>query len=246
MILADCGDDLLITLFFNIIGRYAQAFKTSAINRSANPPCFATRQQSSPYASIGYRQVGLAEPPVRILPVFEWLASVRISPAVGCFVDADALQAKLVAERGLIDGVENGEGDASEVLSRRHGIEDNSLVPGHRVQESQHWRIATIDQKSMIPSVDHVRPGQLLDAGKVHEHAILRDAGRANRRARQRDLDGIPMAMQMAALACMVGNAMAGVELEAAGYLHGGGHTVKSCGIISAGQDQSGSTNHDA
>jgi len=38
MILTDCGDDPLITLFFNIIGRHAQAFKTGAFNRSATHP----------------------------------------------------------------------------------------------------------------------------------------------------------------------------------------------------------------
>jgi hypothetical protein len=38
MILADCGDYLEIYLFFNIIGRHAQAFKTGAFNRSATHP----------------------------------------------------------------------------------------------------------------------------------------------------------------------------------------------------------------
>jgi hypothetical protein len=38
MILADCGDDLYISLFFNNIGRHAQAFKTGAFNRSATHP----------------------------------------------------------------------------------------------------------------------------------------------------------------------------------------------------------------
>ena len=40
MILADCGDDLYIYLFFNNIGGHAQAFKTGAIDHSANLPCF--------------------------------------------------------------------------------------------------------------------------------------------------------------------------------------------------------------
>ena len=38
MILADCGDDLEFYLFFNYIERYAQAFKTGAIDHSATHP----------------------------------------------------------------------------------------------------------------------------------------------------------------------------------------------------------------
>lgn len=80
----------------------------------------------------------------------------------------------------------------------------------------------------MIPSIDNACLGQLLDARKVHDHAIFRDAVGSYHGTCQGYLDRVAMAMQMAAVAFVIGDAMTGIEFETAGDLHGGGCMMKS------------------
>ena len=72
----------------------------------------------------------------------------------------------------------------------------------------------------MIPFVDQILIGEILDLGKIHHHAVGGIANLVDDAARQGDFNRIAMPVQMAALAVMVGDAVPGIELEAAGYQH--------------------------
>ncbi len=119
-----------------------------------------------------------------------------------------------------IGRVKNFESDAREILSRRYAIKHDSLVAGQGSQELCDRRIATIDEEGVIPHLDDMAHGDLLDFGEVHHHTVVRLAGGLNDLSGERDFQRIAMPVQMTALALMVGNAVAGVEFEAAGDLH--------------------------
>ncbi|GAB1393135.1 hypothetical protein MASR1M60_12980 [Rhodocyclaceae bacterium] len=72
----------------------------------------------------------------------------------------------------------------------------------------------------MVPYLDNMAHRDLLDLGEVHHHAVVGLTGGFDDLSGKRDFQRIPMPVQVAALALMVGDAMAGVELEAAGNLH--------------------------
>ena len=164
----------------------------------------------------------------RILLGFVPIASGRIGPAVGGLIDSDSLQTQLIAERGLIYGIEDCKSHACKVFGGGNFIEDDGFVPRHGIQESQYRRIAAIDQESMVPGIDNLGLGQLLDTGEVHDHAIFGNAVSLHRGANQSDFDGVTMTMQMTTLAFVIGDAVTGIELEAARDLHGGGCMVES------------------
>jgi wyosine [tRNA(Phe)-imidazoG37] synthetase (radical SAM superfamily) len=72
----------------------------------------------------------------------------------------------------------------------------------------------------MVPEVDEMRLGQRLDLGEVHQHAVHRLTVRLNDVAGQCDFERVAVTMQVPALALMIGNAMACVELETLGDQH--------------------------
>lgn len=90
-----------------------------------------------------------------------------------------------------------------------------------RGQEFDDLLIAPVGKKGVIPSIDQMRLGQRLDFREVHYHPIIGLAGSRDDLPGKRDFDGVPMAVQMSALAAVVGDAMAGIEFEAARDLHG-------------------------
>jgi hypothetical protein len=84
----------------------------------------------------------------------------------------------------------------------------------------------------MIPQVDHVAFGERLDFGKVHHHAVVRPIAGIDDAAAERDFEGIAVAVQVPALALVIGNPVARVEFEAAGDAHGRERLV--CGKVPA------------
>lgn len=123
------------------------------------------------------------------------------------------------------------ESDAGEILRGRHPIENHRLVAGQGGKKFHYQRIAGIDEKGMIPKIDDQTPGNRLDFGEVHHHAVVRLTGGLDHLAGEGDFQRITVTVQMTALAGMVGNAMSGVELDATGDFHEGRDNLRF-GII--------------
>ncbi len=92
---------------------------------------------------------------------------------------------------------------------------------GQAFQELNDRGIARIDEEGMIPNGNQVFIGQRFDLGEVHDHPVGRIAGLQDDVAGEGYLDRIAMAVQMTALAPVVGDSVTGVKLEATGDLHG-------------------------
>ena len=66
----------------------------------------------------------------------------------------------------------------------------------------------------MVPLVDQMLDGERLHVGEVHHHAAIRCAFGVDQIALQRDFEHIAMAVQITALAAVIGDAVARVEFE--------------------------------
>ena len=95
-------------------------------------------------------------------------------------------------------------------------------MPGHGGEKVGHQRIAAIDEEGVVPLMDHELVGDALDVGEIHHHAIDRQAVGLDDLAGQGDFQRVAVAVQVAALAGVIGNPVTGVEFEAAGDAHGG------------------------
>jgi hypothetical protein len=60
-------------------------------------------------------------------------------------------------------------------------------------------------------------PGQALDLREIHHHAIVRPPFLVDHIPLQCDFKHIAVAVKVAALALVIGNAMSSIELQAAG-----------------------------
>ena len=94
-------------------------------------------------------------------------------------------------------------------------------------------------KKSMVPGFHHVLLGNGFDLGEIHDHAFIGRPGGGYELTRQRDLDGITVAVQMPALAAVVRDAVTGVEFQSSGDAHGGRIIPSGC----SGTDQSAGLN---
>jgi len=121
----------------------------------------------------------------------------------------------------LIDLIEDAERQFGQVLGGWHAVEDDRFVIGNSPQKLDNRRIAGIDEKRVVPTIDKMLPRQGFYLRKIHDHAVGGIAGFIDDVARQRDFDGIAMPVQMAALTLMIGDSMACIELESAGNTHG-------------------------
>ena len=74
--------------------------------------------------------------------------------------------------------------------------------------------------------------GDGLDFGKVHHHAVIGPSGGIDHAAAEGDFERVAVPVQVAALALVVGDAVAGIEFEAAGYAHG--REGRVCGKVVA------------
>lgn len=123
------------------------------------------------------------------------------------------------------------EGDAGEIFRRRHPIEDHRLVTREGREKIHDRFIAGMDEKGVVPLIDDETPGDRLDLGEIHHHAIVRLPCGLDHLAGERDFQCVTMAVEMTALAGMVGNAVSGVEFEATGDFHEGRDNLRP-GII--------------
>ena len=155
-----------------------------------------------------------------------------IGPAVGRLVEPDALKAQLLAVAVTIERIQDGEGDAGEILGGGYGVQNHGLVlrqPGKKVR---HDPIAAPNQEGMVPDIDHMLPGNGFDCDEVHHHPVIGLPCGVDHVARQRDFKRIAVAVQVTALALVVRDAVAGVEFEAAGNAHG--RETRVCGKVVA------------
>jgi len=145
-----------------------------------------------------------------------------IRPVVGGLKKAYPFQAQVIAVSAPVSGRQYRKGDLCEVFGRRHGIQDNRLVSGQAGKKIAYCTIAAIHQEGMIPCVDQHFLGDAFYIGEIHHHALLGQACCGDDVARQSDLNGVAMTVQMFALAVVAGDAMSGIEFQAAGDLHDG------------------------
>ena len=68
----------------------------------------------------------------------------------------------------------------------------------------------------MIPLVDEHGIGDVFHVGKVHHHTLFRRALGADDVAGQGDFERVAVAVQVAALAGVMGNAVTGIEFQSA------------------------------
>jgi wyosine [tRNA(Phe)-imidazoG37] synthetase (radical SAM superfamily) len=159
---------------------------------------------------------------------------MAVGPAVGGFVEAHLFEAQVVSVVVAVERGEDLEGQPREVFGGRHAVEYHRLVAGHGGEEVRDLRVAAIDEEGMIPGFHDMAHGDLLDLGKVHHHAVVGPAGGFDDLAGEGDFQRVAVPVQVAALALVIGNAMAGIELEAAGDLHGSGGNLEGMNYISA------------
>ena len=198
-------------------------FKTGAFNRSASPPGFLLFDEAAHF-----------EPRCASCPA-ERLITYAVRPIIGCFVNAHAFQAQVVAVGVLVSEIENIEGDLSKIFCSGHDIENDGAVIGQSRQKIAHQFIVTVCQEGMIPLVHQLLIGDTLHIRKIHHHPLFGFAFSRDDVAGQRDFNGVAMSVQVLALAVVVGDAMSGIEFQAAGDEHGGGVQL-GCGDYNIAQ----------
>lgn len=137
---------------------------------------------------------------------------------------------QVVAVAVAIERIEDGESNAGKVLGSRYGVEDHRFVAGQGGQEARDGLVVAPDEECMVPDVDHVALGDGLDLGEVHHHAVVGTAGAVDDPADERDFQRVAVPVQMPALALVIGNPVACIELKAACDAHVGQRLWQSSG----------------
>ncbi len=65
------------------------------------------------------------------------------------------------------------EGLLGKVLGCGHGVEDDGFVIRQTCQKVAYRLVAAIHQESVIPGIHQFFPGDALDIGEVHHHALF-------------------------------------------------------------------------
>lgn len=141
------------------------------------------------------------------------LRAEGICPAVGRFVEANPFQLKVIAIGVPIERGQDAESGGGQVLGCRHNIQQHRLVAGEGGQKVHDRLVLLPRQESVIPQIHHVGLGDGFDVTEVHDHAVGWRAVVVDDMAAQGNFHHIAVAVKVAALALMVGNAMAGIEL---------------------------------
>ena len=142
-----------------------------------------------------------------------------------CALDPIPWRLQMAQQFGA-DVMINPQGRMSADVLKEVGREFDVVIEAAGVQSAldwsgdlvrQHGRIVLIDEKSVVPWINQMLLRQRFDVRKIHDHAIIgvtldRDNGTG-----ERNFQRVAMAVQIAALALMVGNAMTGIEFELAG-----------------------------
>ncbi len=135
-----------------------------------------------------------------------------VRPVVGGLEEPHPLKPE---SRFCIGGVENFECGQREIFRSRRGIEHDGLVSGNGFQEVQHIEVVPVYQESVIPKIDEFAFRDSLDVGIIHHHALVGCALCLDDFSRDRDFERITMAVEMPALAFVVGNPVSGIEFQA-------------------------------
>lgn len=112
---------------------------------------------------------------------------------------------------------QDSEGCLGKIFDCRNAIEHDCLVIRHAIEKLPDRGIVAVHQKSMILEIDQMGLGKRLDVGKIHDHPVIGLTVCLNYRADQRDEQRIAVPVQVATLAFVIRNAVAGVELQLAG-----------------------------
>ena len=119
-----------------------------------------------------------------------------------------------------IQWIENSESYDCQILGCRHVVEQNGFVAQERREKPDHRSIPSPDQKRVIPHIDEVLLGDRLHFGEVHDHPIDRGAGDLDNFPCQRDLQRVPVSMQVSARALVIRDAVTGIEFEPSSDAH--------------------------
>jgi len=143
-----------------------------------------------------------------------------IRPVIGRFIETYALQAQLVSIGINISRIKHAKGFCRKIFRGWDNIQHHRLVLGQSSEKPHHCHIPPIHQERMIPVPDQRFIGNGFDRGKVHHHALLGNTLNADNLAGKGDFERVAMAVQVPALAVMIGNAVAGIKLQPAGNQH--------------------------
>lgn len=130
------------------------------------------------------------------------------------------MQSQVIAIGVAIGGVEDVKGNPGKVFRCRHPIENDRFVSGQAGKKLNNRAVPGVGQEGVIPGIHQLRLGQILDPGKVHDHAVGRVAGFVDDVAGQGDFDSVAVTVQVSTLALVIGNAVTGVKFQAAGDEH--------------------------
>lgn len=143
-----------------------------------------------------------------------------IRPVIGRFIETHPLKAQLISIGIDISRIKNTKGLRRKILRSRHDIQHHRLVPGQGSEKCHYCRIPPIHQESMVPTIDQHFIGNAFDSGKIHHHALLGDALKADNLPGKGNFERVAVAVQVTALAVVIGDTVAGIELQPAGNQH--------------------------
>ena len=140
----------------------------------------------------------------------------RIRPTIWRFVQSHACQFKFVAEAVAIGVLQDAKRHFGEIFSCRHDIQNHCFVTRNCGQKIDHDAVAAIYQKCVIPAINQFFLRDTFDVAKVHHHAIVGGTVFVNHLGSQTDFERVTVAVNIAALALVIWQAVAGVKFEAA------------------------------
>jgi hypothetical protein len=111
----------------------------------------------------------------------------------------------MIAVAVAVERIEDGEGDAGQVFGGGHRVEDHGLVPRQAGEEIRHRPRRRARPGRRDPRHRPHALGDGLDFGKIHHHAVVGPSGGIDHAAAQGDFERIAVAVQVAALALVVG-----------------------------------------
>ena len=78
----------------------------------------------------------------------------------------------MVAVGVAINRVEALKGNAGKVFGGWYAVEDDRLVAGHRSEKVDNGLVASVGEESVVPFIDQMEVGEILDLREVHDHAV--------------------------------------------------------------------------
>jgi len=127
----------------------------------------------------------------------------------------------VIAVGVAIHRIQSLERNACQIFCGRYPVEDDGFVSWQTAEKVDDRVIASKGQKGVVPGVDQVCFGQVLDLRKIHDHPVGGIACLVDDTARQGNFDDVTMPVQVTALTLVVWDAVACIEFEAPGDQHG-------------------------